>query len=88
MPLVRSLLALADGFVFATSNGQTHIFTSGQLTAPQKLLPLASVEPIVSAALSASLQGAEFIGVHLTSVVPLQGTAIISNDPVPANWWQ
>lgn len=88
MPLVRSLLALADGFVFATSNGQTHIFTSAQLTAPQKLLPLASVEPIVSAALSASLMGAEFIGIHLTSVVPLQGAACISNSPIDPNWWQ
>jgi hypothetical protein len=87
MPLVRSIAALADGWAIATSNGISHVFTSAQLTAAQKLDTLVNVEPIVAAALQATLQGAEFVGIHLTSVVPLRGTAIVSNSPLAANWW-
>jgi hypothetical protein len=87
MPLVRAIAALPDGWAIATSNGQSHVFTSNQLTAAQKLDTPANVEPVVAAAFAATLQGAEFVGVHLTSVVPLLGTIAVSNDPFPANWW-
>lgn len=87
MPLVRSIVALADGWAIATSNGQSHVFTSAQLTAAQKVMTPANVEVVVSAALLATLQGAEFVGIHLTSVVPLQGKACVSNSPLPTNWW-
>lgn len=87
MPLVRSIAILPDGFALATSNGMTHVFTSSQLIAAQKIMTLAQVEPIAAAALQATLQGAEFVGVHLTSVVPLHGTMIVSNVPVSGQWW-
>jgi len=87
MPLVRSIAVLPDGWAIATSNGQSHAFTSNQLTAAQKLDTPANVESVVAAAFAATLQGAEFIGVHLTSVVPLQGAMIVSNDSIAGPWW-
>ena len=87
MPLVRSIIALTDGWAIATSNGQSHVFTSAQLTAGQKAMTLAQVEPIVAAALKAALMGAEFVGIHLTSVVPLQGICVVSNTALSGSWW-
>ena len=87
MPLVRAIAVLGDGWAIATSNGQSHVFTSNQLTATQKTDTLANVEPVVAAAFVATLQGSEFVGVHLTSVVPLQGKLIVSNDPISGSWW-
>lgn len=88
MPLVRSITALADGFTVVTSNGVSHTFTSANLSAAQKLMTPAQIEALAAPLIANFLQGAEFVGLHLTSVVPLQGIACVSNAPLDPNWWQ
>jgi hypothetical protein len=88
VPLVRSIAILGDGWAVATSNGVSHAFTSGQLTAAQKLDAPANIEPVVNALMAAAMPGC-FCQVHLTSVVPLQGVLVCANDAsfFTGSWW-
>ena len=87
MPLIRSITALADGFTVVTSNGVSHTFNGANLTPAQKLMTPAQIEALAAPLIANFLQGAEFFGLHLTSVVPLQRAAIVSDDPLPDGWW-
>ena len=89
MPLVRSIAVLADGWAIATSDGVSHAFTSAQLTAAQKSGTLAAGGTTVAAALQAQMQSQnDFVNMHLTSLVPLQGTLIVSTGAaLTGSWW-
>jgi len=88
MPLVRSIISLTDGFTVVTTNGASHTITSNDLTPAQKLMTPAQLENVATTFIQTKLQGAEYVGIHLISVVPLQGFICISNSPLDPNWWQ
>lgn len=88
MPLVRSVVSLNDGFAITLSSGVVQTITSADLTPAQQAKTPAEVEVIANAALANRLPGGMFAAVHLTSVVPLQGVAIVSNNPITGTWWR
>jgi len=94
MPLVRSIDILLDGngqqdgFSVVTTRGGTHSITSADLTPAQKAMTPAQLETVANAFFAARLAPlGMFAACHLTSVVPLQGTMMVSNDPITGNWW-
>lgn len=88
MPLVRSIDVLDDGWNVVTTRAGTFAVTSALLSPAQKAMTPAQVEAIGNAWLAAHLPAGMYAGVHLTSVVPLKGDLMVSNDPLDANWWQ
>ncbi len=88
MPLVKSIDVLADGFRIVTTQWGTVTITSNDLSPAQKAMTPAQLEASAKAFLDSRLPVNMFVGLHLTSVVPLQGIISIGNAPFLANWWQ
>lgn len=89
MPLVRSIDILADGFRIVTTAAGTQTVSSSDLTAAQKLMTSAQVETVINASLVTKLPANMFSAVHLTSVSPLRGKAVVSNRAIASlgQWW-
>ena len=87
MPLIREIDALADGFTVVTTASGTFTITSADLTPAQKAMTPAQLEAVVNTFLASRVPPGEFAACHLTSVVPLLGFILISDDPISGTWW-
>lgn len=88
MPPVRSITAIADGFVIVTTNQGTKTLTRDMIPANVLSQPVATVEAWVNAWLAQNITGMVAL-VHITQLTPtLIAQVICANSQPPANWWQ
>ena len=88
MPAVRSIEILPDGWRVVTTRGGTHTITSDDIPVALRNRPLPQVEARANTFLANRLSPlGMFAAVHLTSVVPLKGDLVVSNEPLVGEWW-
>lgn len=92
MPLITSIQyhPSGDGWIINYTDGRVRTFQSTDLNQQQKSMTTAELEPIMNTKMNNVLNPDGMFGAcHLTSVVPLQGKIIVSNDPIDPSdvWW-